>query len=179
MHAVVYALWLIKEIFAAGFRVAARALRPDIGFTPMVVRYPLRVTSDWEIFWFSTSITATPSTLSLGLREPSEPGGPRILLVQDAFGDDPAEITRGLASMEEHLAPHVRGIDHGVPGQGSATELPERFWDYTSPRTAGAGPRRGITHSHGENPGPRGASTDSRGETAGPTSTIDAERNAK
>ncbi|AKK10177.1 monovalent cation/H+ antiporter subunit E [Corynebacterium uterequi] len=134
MHAIVYIAWLIKEIFAAGFAVAARALRPDIGFTPMVVRYPLRVTSDWEIFWFSTSITATPSTLSLGLREPARPGDPRILLVQDAFGDDPAEITRGLADMEVRLAPHVAGIDHGVPGQGSAEELPIEYYDYTSPR---------------------------------------------
>lgn len=134
MHVVLYIPWLIKEIFAAGFQVAFRALRPDIGFTPMVVRYPLRVTSDWEIFWFSTSITATPSTLALGLREPSQPGGPRILLVQDAFGDDPADITRSLADMEERMAPRVKGIDYGVPGQGSAQELPPEFFDYTSPQ---------------------------------------------
>lgn len=133
MHVLVYIPWLIKEIFVAGFHVAFRALRPDIGFTPTVIRYPLRVTSDWEIFWFSTSITATPSTLSLGLREPSEPGGPRILLVQDAFGDDPSDTSRSLADMEERLAPHVKGIDHGVPGQGSVDTLPEKYYDYTSP----------------------------------------------
>lgn len=134
MHVLVFVPWIIKEIFAAGFRVVLRSLRPDMGFTPMVVRYPLRITGEWQIFWFTTSITATPSTLSLGLREPSEPGEPRILLVQDAFGDDPAQITRDLAEMEERLAPDVKGIDYGVPGQGSETELPLEFYDYTSPR---------------------------------------------
>ncbi|GAB3944420.1 monovalent cation/H+ antiporter subunit E [Corynebacterium tapiri] len=133
MHYFTYALWLIKEIFAAGWSVAIRAIRPDMGFSPIVVRYPLRVTSDWHIFWFSTSITATPSTLSLGLREPAGEGQPRILLVQDAFGVDPAETTRGLAEMEERLAPHVKGIDHGVPGQGSAEELDPSLYDFTRP----------------------------------------------
>lgn len=133
MHLFRYIPWLIKEIFVSGFHVATAAFNPSSAYRPMVVRYPLRVTTDWEIFWFSTSITATPSTLSLGLREPSEPGGPRILLVQDAFGGDPAEITRGLADMEERMQPKVKGIDHGVPGQGSAEELDPKFYDYTSP----------------------------------------------
>lgn len=133
MHVVTYIPWLIKEIIVTGFQVAFRAFSPGIGFSPLVVRYPLRVTSDWEIFWFSTSITATPSTLSLGLREPDQPGGPRILLVQDAFGDDPAAITRSLADMEERLCPRVADIDHGVPGQGSTRELAPEFFDYTSP----------------------------------------------
>lgn len=134
MHILKYIPWLIKEIFVSGFTVAYRALTPGLAFAPAVVRYPLRVTSDWDIFWFSTSITATPSTLSLGLREPSEPGGPRILLVQDAFGEDLAETVRGLADMEERLNPSVKGIDHGVPGHGSVEELADEYYDYTSPR---------------------------------------------
>ena len=134
MHILKYIPWLIKEIFAAGFNVAFSAMSPGLAFTPAVVRYPLRITNKWDIFWFSTSITATPSTLSLGLREPSDPGGPHILLVQDAFGSDLAETVRSLAEMEERLNPSVKGIDHGVPGHGSVEELAEEFYDYTSPR---------------------------------------------
>lgn len=134
MHVLIYIPWLIKEIFVAGFQVTAAAFRPAAGYDPVVVRYPLRVTSEWQIFWFTTSITATPSTLSLGLREPSRPDKPRILLVQAAFGSDPSEVVADLADMEERLAPHVRGIDHGVPGQGPVAELPRPFYEYPADR---------------------------------------------
>lgn len=127
MHAITYVLWLIKEIFAAGFGVVAKAFNPATGFKPVIVYYPLRVTSDRDLFWFSTSITATPSTLALGFREPAEPGEPRLLIVQDAFGGDPADIIAGLADMEERLQPKIKGIDHGVPGQGSATTVSEDY----------------------------------------------------
>ncbi|MCS5478286.1 monovalent cation/H+ antiporter subunit E [Corynebacterium sp. YIM 101645] len=130
MHLLIYIPWLIKEIFASGLQVAWAALRPNAGYDPVVVRYPLRVTTEWQIFWLTTSITATPSTLSLGLREPATPGQPRILLVQAAFGSDPADVVAGLADMESRMAPHVRGIDHNVPGQGSATELHPRYYEY-------------------------------------------------
>lgn len=130
MHVLIYIPWLVKEIFVAGLQVAWAALRPAAGYDPVIVRYPLRVTTDWQIFWLTTSVTATPSTLSLGLREPEAPGQPRILLVQAAFGSDPADVVAGIADMEFRMAPHVRGIDHGVPGQGPATELHPRYYEY-------------------------------------------------
>lgn len=130
MHVLIYIPWLVKEIFVSGLQVAWAALRPDAGYDPVVVRYPLRVSTDWQIFWLTTSITATPSTLSLGLREPETPGQPRILLVQAAFGSDPADVVSGLADMEARMAPHVRGIDHGVPGQGQTAELHPRYYEY-------------------------------------------------
>lgn len=136
MHVPMYILWLIKEIFVAGYQVAWAGLRPAAGYHPVIVRYPLRVTTDWQIFWFSTSITATPSTLSLGLREPAEPGAPRILLVQAAFGSDPTGVMESLADMEQRMAPHVTSIDHGVPGHGTATTLDPRFYQYPSERRA-------------------------------------------
>ena len=130
VHAVVYALWLIKEIFVAGFSLAAESFKPQNNYRPVVVRYPLRVTSAWEIFWFTSSITATPGTLSLGLREPVAEGLPRIVLVQAVMGDDPASIMEDLADMEERLAPRVKGIDYGVPGQGPTKELAPTFYEY-------------------------------------------------
>ena len=130
MHAVAYALWLIKEIFVAGFTLAMSAFKPDNEYHPVIIRYPLRVTSAWEIFWFTSSITATPGTLSLGLREPPRKGLPRIVLVQAVQGSDPAAIVADLADMEEHLAPRVKSIDYGVPGQGDTTELDEAFYEF-------------------------------------------------
>ena len=130
MHLFLYIPWLIKEIFVAGFQVAWAGFRPDAGYDPVVVRYPLRVTTEWQIFWFTTSITTTPSTLSLGLRAPEHEGDPHILLVQAAFGSDPVEVFESLADMEERMAPHVKSIDHGVPGQGSATTLDPKFYEY-------------------------------------------------
>lgn len=133
MHLFRYIPWLIKEIFLAGFTLLVAAFSRDPKIDPVVIRYPLRVSSDWQLFWFSTSITMTPGTLSMGFREPTAPGEPRILLVQAAQGADPAEICAALADMEERLAPSVKTIDHGVPGQGSTP----RTDTYHSPYTDG------------------------------------------
>lgn len=130
MHVVTYILWFIKEIFVSGFQLAACSFKADTGYHPVIVRYPLRVTSSWELFWLTSSITATPGTLSLGLREPPREGLPRIVIVQAVLGDDPAEVLAGIAEMEERLAPHVKELDYGVPGQGSATEADPAFYEY-------------------------------------------------
>ena len=129
-HSCVYGLWLIKEIFVDGFGLAMESFKPHNSYHPVIVRYPLRVTDAWEIFWFTSSITATPGTLSLGLREPVAEGLPRIVLVQAVMGDDPVEIMESLADMEERLAPHVKDIDYGVPGQRDTKDLDPAFYEY-------------------------------------------------
>lgn len=108
MHAIGYIFWLIKEIFVAGFDAAFKGLKPTNELNPVVIYYPLRVTGEWEIFWFSTSVTATPTTLSLGIREPVNDGDPRVLIVQSAFGSDPVADIESFADMEERLAPRVK-----------------------------------------------------------------------
>lgn len=107
-HAVGYTFWIIKEIFLAGLSASVAAFKPNAGLEPVMIFYPLRVTTDWDIFWFSTSITVTPGTLSLGLRHRTAPGEPEVLIVQAAFGTDPQEIIAGLADMEEHINPQVK-----------------------------------------------------------------------
>lgn len=108
LHSIGYFFWIAKEIVVAGTTTAFAAFKPDPGLHPIVIFYPLRLTSEWELFWFSTSITATPSTLSMGFREPAREGGPRLLLVQAAFGYDPGAIIAGLADMEEHVNPALK-----------------------------------------------------------------------
>ncbi|MHA2787849.1 monovalent cation/H+ antiporter subunit E [Corynebacterium sp. S7] len=110
MHVFKYIFWIIKEIFVAGFTTAWAAFKRNSGLAPVVIYYPLRVTSEWEMFWFSTSVTATPSTLTLGFREPEIEGNPRIMIVQSAFGADPIDTIAGFADMEERLSPRVKEI---------------------------------------------------------------------
>ena len=109
-HALGYSAWLVKEIFAAGFAATVAAFKPSSGLSPIIIYYPLRVTTDWELFWFSTSITATPGTLSLGFRHDPDRPGHKVLLVQAAFGADPVEQIEGLKDMEEKLKPSVSRI---------------------------------------------------------------------
>lgn len=103
-----YLVWLIGQIFAGAFTIAFDVIRPVSRMHPVVVAYPLRVRSDWELTAFSTSITVTPGTLSLGFREPDASGRPTILLVHAVYGADEQEVLEGLAEMEERLAPHVK-----------------------------------------------------------------------
>lgn len=123
LHTLKFIPWLIGQIFIAGFDVIKAAVKKDTGFNPVVIRYPLRVTTDFQIAALSTCITMTPATLSLGLREPRNPGDPTILLIQAVFGADPVEVFESIADMEERMAPHVKGIDHGVPGQGPHKDI--------------------------------------------------------
>lgn len=106
-HGIGYAAWLVKEIFSAGFTATVAAFSPDAGIRPIMIYYPLRVSSDWDLFWFSTSITATPGTLSLGFRHDPDRPGKKMLLVQAVFGGDPVAQIEGLIDMEEHLKPSV------------------------------------------------------------------------
>lgn len=107
LHATGYFFWIIKEIVVAGVSTALAAFRPNSGIEPIIIYYPLRIDGDWELFWFSTSVTATPSTLSFGFRD-NIPGKPRVMLVQAAFGSNPEDIVAGLADMEEHVNPRVK-----------------------------------------------------------------------
>lgn len=143
MHVLMYIPWLVKEILVSGFSMAWHAVKPDSGFNPVVVRYPLRVTTPWQMFWFSTSITVTPGTLSLGFREPTQPGRPRTLLVQAVLGSDPADVVAGLADMEARMNPKIREVDHGVPGQGPTKELAPELYSYPEGRGDAAAQTQG------------------------------------
>lgn len=107
-HVIGYTFWIVKEVFVAGLSATIAAFKPTAGLAPVIIFYPLRVTTDWDIFWFSTSITATPGTLSVGLRHRTAPGEPEVLIVQAAFGADPQDIIASLADMEEHVNPQVK-----------------------------------------------------------------------
>ncbi|APT83862.1 monovalent cation/H+ antiporter subunit E [Corynebacterium aquilae DSM 44791] len=108
-HAVGYGVWLFGQVYVGAWEILRRTLKPSVGYCPVVVRYPLRVRSQKLIAAFSTSITMTPGTMSIGLRDPDAEGVPRTLLVHAVFGEDPDEVLAGLRDMEERLAPEIKG----------------------------------------------------------------------
>lgn len=110
IHDVRYSTWLIGQVIVGAFVIVFDVIRVRSQMHPAVVEYPLRVRSDWELAAFSTSITMTPGTLSLGFKDVDESGCPRVLLVHAVYGADPDEVIAGLADMEERLAPHVKEV---------------------------------------------------------------------
>lgn len=129
-HSVRYVGWLGWQLLVAAWAVIRDANRPKTRIDPVIVAYPLRVTTPRLIAMLSTSITVTPGTLSIGVvpvgqalpadvslvvgpHEPvpspecvESPLG-RLLLVHAVFGEDPVGVLRDIADMEEHLAPAV------------------------------------------------------------------------
>lgn len=112
MHWIGYLIWLIGQVISSAFTVAVDTLRIDNSQDPIIVNYPLRVTGEWERTFFSTSITMTPGTLSVGFRPVEDVPGAEsasglILLVQAVYGSDPAEVIADLAHMEEKMVPRL------------------------------------------------------------------------
>lgn len=136
LHLLIFGPWLIGQIFLSGFNVVTAAVTKKTPFNPVVIRYPLRVTKEWQIAALSACITMTPSTLSLGLREPRSEGTPMVMLIQAAFGSDPVEVFESIAEMEARMAPHTRAINHGVPGQGEGNQIRPADYEYPSTEIA-------------------------------------------
>lgn len=116
--------------------MATDTLGTGRNIAPVVIYYPLRVTSERDIAALIASITMTPGTLSLGVTGPKEvdydaAAGERsskdafavarsefnthgldhvqrFLAVHAMYGADPEELLASLADMEEHLAPSVK-----------------------------------------------------------------------
>ena len=142
-HSVKYGGWLLGQVLAAAWSVIADANRKRTQIDPVIVAYPLRVTTDREIGIFTTSITMTPGTLSLGLLEVGDPlpcdvsmtPGPHepapcdrserglLLLVHAVFGSDPVSLMADLADMERRISPNIVGETEPQRSDGYVTSL--------------------------------------------------------
>lgn len=58
-------LVFLREIVLSAWRVAKLVLRPRLDISPVILAYPLSVTSDFEIMLLANMITLTPGTLSV------------------------------------------------------------------------------------------------------------------
>ena len=185
LHALRYGAWLIEQVLLATWSIIVDANKRRSEIDPIIVAYPLRVQTDREVGLFTTSITMTPGTLSLGLLEvgdalpqdvsdypgPHEPmpadDAPdgRILLVHAVFGSDPEAIMQELAEMEQRLAPHVCQRTHPRCAHGYTSKL---YYSDDAPN-GGPGPKS-FTKPGGPSipPGYAGGDTDASGFSVEP-----------
>lgn len=120
MHWFRYIPWLVGQVLVGAWAIAKDSFTPGSAMQPVVIRYPLRVHKERDIAAFSTSITMTPGTMSIGLADVAEDGRPKTLLVHAVYGADPDGVIAGLADMEERLKPEVKSIPR--PGYGHEGE---------------------------------------------------------
>lgn len=138
IHCLHYGTWLSGQIIKESVVMAMDTLGSGRHIAPVVIYYPLRVTSERDIAGFIASITMTPGTLSLGVTGPKEvdydaaagnrgsdasavaasefkthglSSVQRFLAVHAMYGENPQELLDGLMDMEERLAPHVKDIE--------------------------------------------------------------------
>jgi len=68
-RAVIYVVWLLKEIFVANVRVSKIILDPNLPIDPVIVRYPARQRTDLGRVLYANSITLTPGTITTHVEE--------------------------------------------------------------------------------------------------------------
>ncbi|MCQ9342747.1 Na+/H+ antiporter subunit E [Corynebacterium kozikiae] len=105
IHVLRYFVWLTYQVGLAGWAVAKATLTGSKDSHPVILHYPLRVETNFLVTALAASITVTPATLSLGLKD-------GMLLVHAVFGKDHEGLFQDIAKMEETLAPSVRGKAH-------------------------------------------------------------------
>lgn len=120
LHVPGYIAWLVLQVLLAASAVIVDNLRPRQRQRPVLVGMPLRVSTEAELAWLSTSITMTPATLVCGIRNVGKPGTGegaaadgepgKMFIVHAIFGADLDELFDSLYDMEERMAPRVRDL---------------------------------------------------------------------
>lgn len=118
MHAILYVCWLVGQILDAAWLVIRDTLTGSKRVCPVVVHYPLRLRKDSHITALASSITITPGTMSIGLREDA------TLLVHAVYGSNPREVLESIADMEQRLVPSVAEIPHDLDAAEKLTQHP-------------------------------------------------------
>lgn len=88
---IVLTVYFFKELIMSSIRVArdAFSLRPNLH--PAIVRMPLDVTTDVEIFLVANLISLTPGTLTLDVAEDRS-----HLVIHSIYGEDPVALVAEL-----------------------------------------------------------------------------------
>lgn len=99
-----YFIWLVKEIFVSGWKVALGVLGIGDPIRPAIIAIPLDARTDLEITLFACSITLTPGTLTLDV-SPDR----RTLYVHAMFASDPDAVRDDTkATMESRILKVLR-----------------------------------------------------------------------
>ncbi|MEL4165238.1 Na+/H+ antiporter subunit E, partial [Corynebacterium bovis] len=72
IHCARYVLWLTGQIIVESVAMVYDTFTTGRKIAPVVLYYPLRVTSERDIAALIASITMTPGTLALGVTGPKE-----------------------------------------------------------------------------------------------------------
>lgn len=65
----VYILVLVKNLIISNLHIAKRVLSPDMKLNPAIVAVKTELTSDWKKLLLANSITLTPGTLTLDIKD--------------------------------------------------------------------------------------------------------------
>lgn len=85
----VYLLILIKNLIISNIQIALRTLSPDMKLSPRVVEVKTTLKSDWKKLLLANSITLTPGTLTLDIKDDTL----FIHVIEFRDGDDKEKIT--------------------------------------------------------------------------------------
>ncbi|SFV55004.1 Na(+) H(+) antiporter subunit E [hydrothermal vent metagenome] len=86
----VYIYVLIKNIIKSNIYLSKILARKDLNLTPAIVAVPTKLDSDWKKLLLANSITLTPGTLTLDIKEDML----FIHIIEYEKGTDKLEITR-------------------------------------------------------------------------------------
>jgi len=68
-YLLIYILILIKNLIISNFQIALRVLSPDMKLKPAIVEVKTELKSDWKKLLLANSITLTPGTLTLDIKD--------------------------------------------------------------------------------------------------------------
>ena len=91
-------LVFLREFALSVFRVARLVLSPRMSFTPCAFRFPLTLTSDFQITLLANLITLTPGTLTVDVTDDRS-----ALIVHAIDCPDPDAARREIADGFERL----------------------------------------------------------------------------
>ena len=97
-RALLYLPWLLKEIISSSLTVARIVVSPDMRISPRIIRVPTTQRGEGARVLFANSITLTPGTISLEVRD----GMVWVHALTEEIGDDlmTGEMDRRVTALE-------------------------------------------------------------------------------
>lgn len=99
---VILAVYFVKELIKSSLLVARDCIAPKPNLHPAIVKMPLDVESDLEIFLLANLITLTPGTLTLDVAEDRS-----FLVIHSIYADDPDALVDDLKGGMEYRVREV------------------------------------------------------------------------
>lgn len=102
VQGIILAVYFVKELTKSCILVARDCIAPRPNLHPAIVKMPLDVQSDLEIFLLANLITLTPGTLTLDVAEDRS-----FLVIHSIYAEDADALVADLKSGMEHRVKEV------------------------------------------------------------------------